>query len=566
MQRTLLKWLAALGTAALVTACGGGGSGTTPAATTSGITPPAQATTIAQAVMDTPELSALRSSIAFVDEGSDEKLMPLLANAGDKTLFAPNNAAFDKLAVELIGPGSKAADLLKPEYKDDLRDVIRTNLSAGRLVQSSLVNGTSLTVDLGSTSSTSSVSVTTSGSGTASVSVSTSTSTTTSGTTSVTTGTLTTPAVTPTAPTGTVTTPTGTGTSNLDKLNNFKFFLSIKINGGVITITDGQGRIATIKLADILAGNGVIHIIDNALMPPKPMLGKSILDVAQKTPELSSLVKAAIFASKDMDLVKLLGKRGTLTVFAPTNTAFDALAAELLGAGKTATDLLVPANKDLVRAVLQYHVLGAVVPKAAIPFGKPIDPLLEGKDIFKIDMVGAKIIINDGRNRKSEITATDIAARNGVVHLINKVLLPADKDIVETALALKPEFSILVEAVVAADLASALKGIGPLTVLAPTNDAFAALLAELKITKAALLADKPLLVSVLTYHVIPGLILKADVPLQVPVKTLQGDTLTVDSSFKITDQRGRTSALVATDVLAKNGVIHVIDRVILPKH
>ena len=253
-------------------------------------------------------------------------------------------------------------------------------------------------------------------------------------------------------------------------------------------------------------------------------------------------------------------------MFAPTNAAFDALAAELLGTGKTATDLLVPANKDLVRTVLQYHVLGAVVPKAAIPFGKPIDPLLEGKDVFKIDMVGGKIIINDGRNRKSEVTATDIAARNGVVHVINKVLLPADKDIVETALALKPEFSILVEAVVAADLASALKGIGPLTVLAPTNDAFAALLAELKISKAALLADKPLLVSVLTYHVIPGLILKADVPLQVPVKTLQGDTLTVDSSFKITDQRGRTSALISTDVLAKNGVIHVIDRVILPKH
>ena len=297
MQRTLLKWLAALGTAALVTACGGGGSGSTPAATTSGTTPPVQATTIAQAVMDTPELSALRSSISFVDEDSDEKLMPLLANAGDKTLFAPNNAAFDKLAVELIGPGSKAADLLKPEYKDDLRDVIRTNLTAGRLVQSSLVNGTSLTVDLGSASSTSSASVTTSGSGTASVSVSTSISSSATASVSTTTGTVTTPAVTPTTPTGTpttpigtVTTPTGTGTSTLDKLNNFKFFLSIKINGGVITITDGQGRVATIKLADILAGNGVIHIIDNALMPPKPMLGKSILDVAQKTPELSSLV------------------------------------------------------------------------------------------------------------------------------------------------------------------------------------------------------------------------------------------------------------------------------------
>ncbi len=554
MQRNLLKWMATFGTAALMAACGGGGGNSGTASTGSGT----QAATIAQAVMDTPDLSSLRASVAYVDEGSDEKLMPLLAASGDKTLFAPNNAAFDKLAVDLMGPGSKAADLLTPDYKDDLRDVLKTNLMMGRTVQSSLVNGTSLTVELAAGASTGATATSTStstssGSGTASVSVSSTVTTSGSGTVSVSTG------------TGTVTTPAGTGTSTLDRLNNFKFFLSIRVVGGVITITDGQGRVATIKLADILTGNGVIHIIDNALMPPKPMLGKSIVAIAQKTPELSSLVAALTFASNDGDLVKLLSKRGTYTVFAPTNDAFNALAAELLGAGKTATDLLVPANKALVRSVLQYHLLGVTVPKASIPFGKPIDPLLEGKDVFKIDMVGAKLIINDGRNRKSEITATDIAARNGVVHIINKVILPADKDIVETALALKPEFSILVEAVVAADLSGALKGTGPLSVLAPTNEAFAALLAELKITKAALLADKALLIKVLTYHVIPGLYLKVDVPLQVPVKTLQGDTLTVDANFKVTDQRGRLSTIVTTDVLTKNGVIHAVDRVILPK-
>jgi uncharacterized surface protein with fasciclin (FAS1) repeats len=115
--------------------------------------------------------------------------------------------------------------------------------------------------------------------------------------------------------------------------------------------------------------------------------------------------------------------------------------------------------------------------------------------------------------------------------LINKVMLPADKDLVETVMALKPEFSILVEAVVAADLANALKGTATLTVLAPTNEAFVGLQAELKITKAALLADKALLTRVLTYHVIPGLVLKADVPVNAPVKTLQGDTLTVDAAF-----------------------------------
>ena len=544
MQKTLRWWITSFGTAALMTACGGGGGDTT--ATSGGTNPTTAAVTIAQAVNDKAELSTLKAAVLFVDEGVDEKLMPQLAAAGDKTLFAPNNAAFDKLAVDMMGPGSKAADLLTAEYKDDLRDILKTNLMVGRMVQSSLNNGDSLSVDLSSGSSSSSsasASVTSSGSGTLSVSVSSTSSSSVSTATSSTTSTATT------------------------SININSFFISIKIANGVITITDGQGRVATIKLADILTGNGVIHITDGVMMPPKPMLGKSILAVAQKTPELSSLVKAVIFASKDLDLIKLLGKRGTLTVFAPTNDAFNALAAELLGPGKTAADLLVPANRDLVRAVLQYHVLGAVVLKADIPFGKPIDPLLEGKDVFKIDKVGDKIaiVINDGRNRKSEITATDIKAKNGVVHLINKVILPADKDIVETALSLKPEFSILVEAVVAADLASALKGAGPLTVLAPTNDAFLALLAELKITKVALLADKPLLVKVLKYHVIEGLVLKADVPVNKPVTTLQGETLTVDATLKITDQRGRKSSIVAADVLAKNGAIHTIDHVILPK-
>ena len=123
----LLRWMAALGTSALLAACGGGGSGSgadNPAGGTAGTAPLAQPTTIAQAVSEKSDLSTLQAAVAYVDDGSDEKLMPLLAEAGDKTLFAPNNAAFDKLAVDLIGPGSKSADLLKPEYKDDLRDVV----------------------------------------------------------------------------------------------------------------------------------------------------------------------------------------------------------------------------------------------------------------------------------------------------------------------------------------------------------------------------------------------------------------------------------------------------------
>jgi uncharacterized surface protein with fasciclin (FAS1) repeats len=540
MRRIFLNWMAALGTASLLAACGGGGSGDAAAPAPTGTTPTPAPTSIAQAVNEQPDLSALKAAVLFVDEDSDDQLMPLMAAAGDKTLFAPNNAAFDKLAQEMIGPGSKAADLLAPEYKDDLRDILKTNMMVGRMLQAGMSNGASVSINLNSDSGSASASVSSSSS-----SSSTSTSSTVSGTSTST------------------STSTVTGTTTVSGSSSFS--ITITIANGVITITDGQGRVATIRLADILTGNGVLHITDCVLMPPKPMLGKSIVAVAKKTPQLSSLVAALGFASNNNDLVKLLSKRGTYTVFAPTNDAFNALAVELLGAGKTATDLLVPANKALVRGVLQYHVLGAVVKKADIPLGKPIDPILEGHDIFKIDAVGGKVIITDGRNRKSEIITTDIAAKNGVVHLINKVILPADKNIVQTAIALAPEFSILVKAVVAAGLTETLSGPGPFTVFAPTDAAFASLLAELKTTPEALLANKPLLIKVLTYHVVPGLVLKADVPVGVAVKTVQGDTLTVDAGFNITDQAGRKSAIVTTDVLTKNGVIHVIDKVILPK-
>jgi uncharacterized surface protein with fasciclin (FAS1) repeats len=136
-------------------------------------------------------------------------------------------------------------------------------------------------------------------------------------------------------------------------------------------------------------------------------------------------------------------------------------------------------------------------------------------------------------------------------------------NIVQTAQA-NSQFSILVEAVVAADLANTLSGTGPFTVFAPTNDAFAGLLGELGVTKEQLLADKALLTQVLTYHVLGSQVLKAQVPVGTPITTLQGETFTVDASLAITDQRGRKANITATDLLTTNGVIHVIDKVILP--
>jgi uncharacterized surface protein with fasciclin (FAS1) repeats len=305
-----------------------------------------------------------------------------------------------------------------------------------------------------------------------------------------------------------------------------------------------------IPLALAIAATLVACGEDDKTTPPA---AKNIVELAQGNADLSVLVEAVVAA----DLATTLSGTGPFTVFAPTNAAFTALLTEL---GVTKAELL--ANKPLLTAVLQYHVLGDEVMKSQIQLGKAITPLAGG--FFKIDQVGMDFVIKDGRNRTSTITATDIDASNGVVHVINKVILPADKNIVETAIASAPEFSILVEAVVAAGLDGTLSGAGPFTVFAPTNAAFADLLTELGVTKDALLANTTLLTSVLTYHVLPARVLKADVVPGAQPNTVQGENFSISAGLVITDQNARTANIAATDILTSNGVIHVIDRVILP--
>jgi uncharacterized surface protein with fasciclin (FAS1) repeats len=142
----------------------------------------------------------------------------------------------------------------------------------------------------------------------------------------------------------------------------------------------------------------------------------------------------------------------------------------------------------------------------------------------------------------------------------------ATKNVVELAQA-TPDLSILVEAVVAAGLAATLSGAGPFTVFAPTNAAFASLLTELGLTKEALLANKTLLTSVLTYHVLGSKVESTQIPLGTAIKTVQGATLTiaaVGAGLVITDGRARTSNITAANIQATNGVVHLIDKVILP--
>lgn len=140
------------------------------------------------------------------------------------------------------------------------------------------------------------------------------------------------------------------------------------------------------------------------------------------------------------------------------------------------------------------------------------------------------------------------------------------KDVFEVARS-NPDLSVLADAIISADLVQTFQNNTSYTLFAPNNAAFVAALAELGLTKEQLFANKALLTSVLTYHLLPGKINGSDILLNTPLKTVQGATLKVDSvagSLVITDGRNRTSRIIQIDLDARNGVVHVIDKVILP--
>jgi uncharacterized surface protein with fasciclin (FAS1) repeats len=140
----------------------------------------------------------------------------------------------------------------------------------------------------------------------------------------------------------------------------------------------------------------------------------------------------------------------------------------------------------------------------------------------------------------------------------NTAATAAKSDIIDTAVA-AGQFNTLAKALTAAGLIDTLKGPGPFTVFAPTDAAFAKIPAD-KLN--ALLADKAALTKVLTYHVVPGMVMAADVKTG-PVKTVQGQDLNIKVSGK--GVRVNDASVTKTDILAANGVIHVIDQVVMPK-
>jgi transforming growth factor-beta-induced protein len=250
--------------------------------------------------------------------------------------------------------------------------------------------------------------------------------------------------------------------------------------------------------------------------------------------------------------------RNQLTVIAPSDEAFAKLFKELGVRG--IRDL----SAEQLKPILLYHVIQGKVFSSQLKSG--FVPTLNGAAV-EVKLDGGGVMFND-----ANVVFANIRALNGVIHVIDKVLIPPTENLVEKALSFDPEFSILVQAVIAANLADVLATGGPFTVFAPTNAAFVALLGELGYESLNDLVDAiglDGLTKVLLYHVVDGRVYSSDLPAgPLSVTTLSGDSFTVDASMlKITDFNGRESGLIPTllNVQATNGVIHVIDTVILPQ-
>ena len=345
--------------------------------------------------------------------------------------------------------------------------------------------------------------------------------------------------------------------------------ITVGISGSDVTINE-----ANVTTANVEASNGIVHIVDAVLVPSLELsIVNSIVEPAYFNKDFSILTEAVVTADL---LGTLINSEANYTLFAPNNDAFEEAGITSLE-GLTANDLA---------PVLTYHVLDSEVFGDGLPAtGSAITSL--GGDFY--------LSINDNGvflNGLTKVTTATLSGEamdydNGVVHLIDRTLVSASNDIVDIAVAASEaseaaEFGQLVAALTAveedetaADLITVLKGEGPFTVFAPTDAAFASLYELAGVADFTALVNAvgiTTIEAVLKYHVVNARVFSTDLPnlSSNTITTLGGDFMLNLGSLTITDTDAALelgsadAAIVDTDILATNGVIHVIDEVILP--
>ncbi|MEO1272905.1 MAG: fasciclin domain-containing protein [Myxococcota bacterium] len=319
--------------------------------------------------------------------------------------------------------------------------------------------------------------------------------------------------------------------------------LTVTVQGGQVAING-----IAVKEADIEASNGIVHILDGVLEPEAaPSLG-TIPEVLQEEGRFGTLLAAVNAAG----LADTLSGAGPFTLFAPNDSAFNMLLAEL---NISSEELLAQEN---LADILRYHVISGALPSDSLANGQSLT-MLNGEDVT-VAVEGNTVVLN-GTVR---IVTADLAASNGTIHELDAVLV---RDI-GPQLGTIPEvleddegnrFTTLLDAVTTAGLADTLSSPGPFTLFAPTNGAFRDLPEG---TLDGLTPEQ--LRDILLDHVVSGSTLAESLSDGQTIETEAGNTLTItideDSNVFIND----TIQIIETDILASNGVIHVIDAVLLP--
>jgi len=323
------------------------------------------------------------------------------------------------------------------------------------------------------------------------------------------------------------------GSSNTTGPGGAALPLFVERSGGSITVND-----ANITSADIEGVNGVIHVIDAVLLPP------SIVDRAVRDGRFTTLVMALQRTGLDATLAAA----GDFTVFAPTDDAFAA-------AGINLDDL----SNEALTEVLLYHVLGAAVPAGNIADGQSYAASLNTNGPNESALTIGLKKNSDGVfvNGETQVVVADVVANNGVIHAVNQVLSP--QSIVEFTVA-NENLSALTNALTDVNLVDALSGTDPLTVFAPNNEAFDAI----SDVVAGLTPEQ--LTQVLTYHVVSGNV-RAENIVAGSVPTLNSDaniTLSLENGAQIIDAAGNVVNIIATDIQGTNGVIHLLEAVLIP--
>jgi len=313
--------------------------------------------------------------------------------------------------------------------------------------------------------------------------------------------------------------------------------LSFTVNGGVM-VND-----ANVTTADVATSNGIIHVIDKVLTPT--VTPNDIPRTAQCTGVHNSLVAGVIQA----ELLSTLQGVGPFTIFAPTDQAFTDAGIDLAALNTTE-------GKATLSDILLYHVIAGEVPAANVTDCMSANAVNGQPLAFT---VGDSVMVND-----ATVTTADVATSNGIIHVIDKVLTPSDtpNDIPRTAQCTGVHNS-LVAAVIQADLLTTLQGDGPFTLFAPTDQAF--IDAGIDLATLNTPEGKATLSDILLHHVYSGSVMSADLTDGMMVQMVNGDniTLTVATGMGASVSIGNAT-VTGADVLTANGVIHVIDKVLMP--